>query len=287
MRFRVLISLFWLALLDGRPASAQRSDRVPPVAADSIAVMMAAVHHDLLPLDTARALWVQALRADSGTSRADEAFLHPDSTIAVILRDLSPTTKRALRLIGFSPTSPLFKPLRTAFAAHGVWVTIGEGEADPGISDSTMRSAARRYLTPPMQALLDLRMTEQLDPIGGDGAIGVPLDVVGRRLAAADRIHATWPTFAGSGQLEWRRRFYLFALLGGWDNSRAFNQDGAIKPTARTALGHFVEAHPTTESGRLIASVLQMSASNGWHSTARIDSLVAAVWSGCHGPDRC
>jgi hypothetical protein len=240
--------------------------------------MRAVLDRELAPFDSARARLVLALRADSGTARADSIFLRFDSTTNRALLHVSPTAQRALGLIGFWPGDSLVERLHQTFLSHGIWMHIDEGEADPVASDSTARSAVGRFLTAPMRAWLDILVTEQLVPTGGDGAIGISLDELGRRIDATDRLRATVPRFAASDALNWRRKFYLGAFLFGWDNTPAFSRsDGALLPNFRTSLERFAGTHPMTESRKLVAAYLRLLRESKWRRTARVDSLVHAT----------
>lgn len=260
------------------PAAAQTPAPVPSAAPDSIADMRAALDSELAKFDTARARLVVVLRADSGTARADSVFVLFDSTSRRALYDLSPTAKRALNLLGGGPETGSLKPLQDAFLAHGIWLRFSEGEADESVSDSLLRAVAGRFLTQPMRAWLDIKTREQSEPTGGDAAIDIPLDEIGRRLAATDRVRAMAVHFAASKDLDWQRSFYLNAFLAGWDNTPAF-RDGVMVPAMRASLERFAAAYPTTESGKLVGSYLRLLREAGWRRTPSVRAFLRSAIS--------
>jgi hypothetical protein len=241
---------------------------------ESISAMARALRRELMPMLAVRSQMLAAVRADSGTSRADVAFLRLDSAGADTLRAHVPNLKSALDLIALWPDATVLMPLRQSFGSYGVWLEVAEAEADPVMSDSTSRTTVGRFLTRPMRALLDIRVREQLEPIGGDGEITVPLDEIGRRLAETDRVRAMAKEFAGSTELEQRRRAYLIALLAGWPNSPAFGDDGVIEAAARSSLERFHAAHSRTESGRIVGRYLALLRSANWRRTAAVDVFI-------------
>jgi hypothetical protein len=80
--------------------------------------------------------------------------------------------------------------------------------------------------------------------------------------------------FAGSTELEQRRRAYLIALLAGWPNSPAFGDDGVIEAAARSSLERFHAAHSRTESGRIVGRYLALLRSANWRRTAAVDVFI-------------
>jgi hypothetical protein len=240
---------------------------------ESVSAMVRAVRRELAPLTGVRSQMLATVRADSGTSRADEAFLRFDAAGADTLRAHVPNLKVALDPIALWPDSSVLAPRRKTFTSYGVWLEIAEAEADPMMSDSASRASVGRFLTRPMRALLDIRVKEQLAPIGGDGAIGVPLDEIGRRIAAADHVRAMATNFAGSEELERRRGGYLNAFLGGWENS-PFGDDGILVADVRSSLERLHAAHPRTDSGRIVGQYLALLRSTNWRRTAAVDAFI-------------
>jgi hypothetical protein len=240
---------------------------------ESVLAMVRAVRRELAPMTAVRSQMLAAVRADSGTSRADEAFLRFDAAGADTLRAHLRNLKFALDPIALWPDSSALAPLRKTFASYGVWLEIAEADANPVMSESASRAGVGRFLTRPMRALLDIRVKEQLEPIGGDGAIGVPLDEIGRRIAATDRVRAMSTTFAGSEELERRRGAYLNAFLGGWEIG-PFGDDGVLVADVRSSLERFQAAHPRTDSGRIVGQYLALLRSTNWRRTAAVDAFV-------------
>jgi hypothetical protein len=240
---------------------------------ESVSAMVRAVSRELTPMIGVRSQMLAAVRADSGTSRADEAFLRLDAAGADTLRAHLPNLKVALDPIALWPDSSALAPLRRTFTSYGVCLEIAEADANPVMSDSASRASVGRFLTRPMRALLDIRVKEQLEPIGGDGAIGVPLDEIGRRIAATDRVHAMATKFAGSAELERRRGAYLNAFLGGWEDS-PFADDGVLVASARSSLERFHGAHSRTDSGRIVGQYLALLRSTHWRRTPAVDAFI-------------
>jgi len=241
---------------------------------ESVSAMGRALRRELAPMAGVRSRMLAAVRADSGTPRADLAFLRADAAGADALRARLPKMKFALDLIGLWPDASVLSPLRRTFASDGVWLEIGEGEADPVMSDSASRGTVGRFLTRPMRALLDIRVKEQLEPIGGDGEISVPLDEIGRRIAATDLVRAMATQFAGSEELERRRRVYLNAFLDGWPNSPAFGDDGVLGADVRSSLERFHATYSRTDSGRIVGEYLALLRAANWRRTAAVDALI-------------
>jgi hypothetical protein len=240
---------------------------------ESVSAKVRALRRELAPMTAVRSQMLAAVRADSGTPRADAAFLRFDAAGADTLRAHLPNLKFALDPIALWPDSSVLAPLRRTFTSYGVWLEIAEADANPVMSDSASRASVGRFLTRPMRALLDIRVKEQLEPIGGDGSIGVPLDEIGRRIAATDRVRAMATTFAGSEELERRRGAYLNAFLGGWEDS-PFGDDGVLIADVRSRLERFHAAHSRTDSGRIVGQYLALLRSTNWRRTAAVDAFI-------------
>ena len=259
-------------------AGAQKPDVAPRVTPESVTALNAALNRDLAPFNAARARLVATLRADSGTGRADSVFMRYQSATERSLRKLPPSARRALRLIQYWDTAQVLEPLRDTFLSNGIRLDPGEGDVEPTVSDSVARTAVGRFLTPRMRAWLDLLVADQLQPMGDDGEIVITLEELGRRLDATDRIRAMGLRFAASDALDREHKAYLGALLAGTDNTPAFSHpDSVMVPAFRTSLEQFRAAHPTTESGRLVAQYLRLLNAAGWRKTPPIDSVLHAA----------
>jgi len=245
-----------------------------PIKPESVSAMARALSRELATMTEVRSRMLAAVRADSGTSRADAAFLRLDAAGADTLRARLPNLRFALDPIGLWPDASVLVPLRQTFTSYGVWLEIGEAEANPVMSDSASRAGVGRFLSRPMRALLDIRVKEQLESMGGDGEIGVPLDEIGRRIAATDRVRAMAAEFAGSEELERRRRAYMNAFLNGWENSPAFGDNGVLVADVRSSLERFHAAYPGTDSGRIVGEYLALLRAAHWRRTAAVDAFI-------------
>ena len=245
----------------------------PRLTTAAIPGMVALVHRELASIDGLRVRTRIAVRADSGRPRADSVFARLDSVAADTIAEHLAALARALDPIGLWPDTSLLKPVREAFASHGIWLEIGEGVATPTMNDSMSRARFGSFLTRPMRELLDIRSLEQRYPIGGDGEIIVPLDEIGRRLARTDRVLAMG-RFAGSDQLASMRATYLSAYLEGQSNSPAFTDDGILTSEVRASLERFRDTHPSTESGRIVGRYLTLLRSAKWHRTKIVVAFV-------------
>jgi len=248
---------------------------------DSLGRVRALMLRETAPLDSRLRELPRLLRPDSGTVRADSSFEQwkkgYDALVDSIGRRfqtemiqclIDPGGATAQRLGGCANRA-VADSLRSLLEHHGVLAYDGEGDMYYSASAVTLRQQAGRFLTRPLQELVELWAVEDRIPVGGDASLSVSWDELTRRLAIADRLVTNRHPVAFGADLRHHLVVYLGALMGNWDNTSGFSLTPpyAFSDDFRLRLQHYAAQYPATRGGGIVKDYLQLLAANGWRRT--------------------
>ena len=286
------------------------AESVPPAAAPANAPSTAArvrppdqfpgslfadVERAVAPVQARLREMVLALRADSGTMRADSAFVrYRDSLVADLravnrmsndrdLEDLfhlawmpQPQQAAYLRSHGL-PSDTVARAIADSLVvflgSRSVWTYLGEGGPYFAISEQALSGSAGRFLSPAGREYLAFELLEQSRPSAADASLVIPWDEFGDRLAMADRFAAAHPASPFDADMRQARDRYLRLFLRG---SASF--DGRVPELtaqARANIEHFLAKYGSTPAGAVVRGYRDALAVQGYRGGKTLDEYLA------------
>jgi hypothetical protein len=284
-----------LALLVCVSATKAGGQATPPQP-DSLRVIIARLGTALTGVDAFADSMVIALRADSGTARADSSYFR----LRDALQDRIDAAARVFNTMDFKVAvwpngmagvrslQPVVSPpgqltpdpidadsVVSYLASHVVQAHVEEGDAYMSVHIGRLITRVGPFLTGAMRRYVELIRREQEQPCCGDAAIMISWDDLGDRAAAFDRFVVDHPNAAASAEASTKRRQYLGLLLTGSENTPAFSwKTKEMKPEVRASLARYAAKYQQLPSGRTMADYLALLKASGYRRTAAVTRFI-------------
>jgi hypothetical protein len=228
-----------------------------------------------------------ALRRDSGSVRADSAFLRLRTSFVEAVRTAAKTFDDSAFQILVWPEGargwqranyqrrlglPL-DPIDNATAdsvigflkARGIWAARGEGRTYFSVSEPALLTSLGRFLTPPMQEYLGLLALEQANPTGADASLLISWDELAERVARTDRFPALYPDAVARDLVRVQHLGYLRWYLRGADNTEVFRRGTReLEAHVRENYERYAATHGSMPSGQLVRAYLEVLRANNY-----------------------
>ncbi len=260
------------------PPAALQIDRDPVT--DSL-MASGSLEARLQPLAASLDSVIVVLRADSGTARADSAFVRfaaafGRSVLQVVRTFDGPEFQRIMYTHlayltygpnGVSPASNAAQvdSLIAVFRGYAIRSYPAEGTAYFAPDTDVLRGRMGVFLTSPMREYLRLAVLEETHPLGGDASIVISWDELSDRLAAVDRLLMDHPDVAARREASDRYRSYLGLYLAGGDNTPTFAHGSRVlQPAVRRSYDRYVTQHGSTRSAQVVRDYRALLQTTGY-----------------------
>jgi len=279
----------------GGPATSSHVARV-----DSLASLLRQLDPKIAPVEATIDSMVGVLRVDSGTTRADSAFLRARKTLEDLVWGMRVYEDSAFQNTAYPHRRTLFRALPTArelaiadslarrLNERGIWVYLAEGDAYVAVSEPTLFRRLGRFLTEPMREYQRILMDEQAWPTADDASLMISWDKLGERLASTDRFLAAHPGAVARDGVKGLYDRYLSLYLLGTDNTKAFDRrTRVLEFDVHRSYERYVVDHGSTTSGKVVRDYLDLLRRNQFRygDHARKYLLSNTGWSvGALGP---
>lgn len=265
------------------PVQGQKSVSAKP-ATDSLGRVIVTVEARLAPLSAFRDSIVRVLRPDSGTKRADSAFLglreQYNRLVASTWKSVDGTVFHRPAGAAYGRGDARDNPDSATVAsdvvtsrtlrANGIVLNEDEGDFEPS-GDSLLAATARRFVTPLMREFLRFVTLEETNRCCGDAAVGISWNDFSDRLAKLDRVLAGYPDFPRGDTLAILDRRYLGIYLTGTDNTPAFrSRNKPLDPSLRASFRRYVATYPDLPSAKIVADYLTLLKETGYRLSPRV-----------------
>ena len=242
-----------------------------------------------------------ALRADSGTSRADSTYWlfrtllsslvdsaerrFGNDTFAVLVAPHGSAASQRRRQLGalrvhVGPRDEqMAARVRGHLAARGVRVRMSEGDVYLFADDSTLFMRHQRFLTVAGREAARFHVIEQRAPVADDGSIPIPMDSLGERLARAESFGPRHPTHVAAADVAQLHKAYLRFFITGNDNTAWFDhRSRALRPEALQTYRRFLARHPNAAASREVRMLLSLLAKPTFRMTPAAEAYMRTFW---------
>ncbi len=255
-----------------------------PAQTDSLTTLLARLESTLAPLVARRDAKATELRRDSGTARADSAFLRFRASLVGSVRaamqafnDSSlqffvwPEYYRHLRAPADSIDHERADSVIRYLRSRGIWTWLGELGAHFRMSERVLLTSWGPFLTQPTQEYLRLLALKQTRPTGADGSFMISWDELADRVASTDRFLAMYPDALVRDSVGARQLNYLRWYVLGSSTSNVFRR-GSRTPAreVRSSYERYAALHGSIATGQLIREYLDVLRANDYRYNARV-----------------
>lgn len=264
---------------------------------DSLALLLRKLEPKVAPVTATIDSMVGVLRVDSGTIRADSAFMRARNTLEQLVRKIRTYDDSAFQGIAFpvgprrgrEPPAPRDLARRDSLErnleARGIWVYRAEGDAYLAVSESTLFRRLGRFLTEAMQQYQRILIEEQASPTGEDASLMISWDDLGGRLARTDRFLTTYPDAAARDEVKSLYDAYLRWYMLASDNTRTFDRRTRVLDLeVHRSYERYASDHASTQSGRIIRGYLEVLRRNGFRYGDAVRKYILATTDWSHVP---
>jgi hypothetical protein len=280
----------------GDPASGADSSVATPVVPaaataaaplDSIGRLFAYLDARIRPLVASRDSALAAIRADSGTGRADSSFalfrgqfaLRAESVGTAIYQN-QPLQHWIWRVSAEGWTdldSASADSLRRFLAARGLRAEFSEGSAYASENTAAMGPLFERYLSPAMRDFLAIRRAEEAEGYSEDAGLRISWDQLAERIVRWERFLDANPGFLLVDEGRFWYGSYLAVYLTGMDNSRVFESPReTLDPRVRASYERFLTRHAESGTAQLVRGYLDVLGRNGWRAEPDVAAFLKA-----------
>lgn len=230
----------------------------------------------------------EILRQSFGTAQEPE---HVDEAIALFLEfykaritrqnELLPKNSAYLEIIGFNhDVVPQYtQETQSQFdrwKANGMRIAFAEGEPYLEEVPDYLRQQFSRIASPAMTKYLVQRARELKKPVASDGGLTVTPMTLAKWCIFRDQLLKEFPNFRLKSELNGNYRSYLSFLMGGLDNTPAFDfESDSLLPDFREALTWVRSTHPNTPTGGHVIGYWQVLQRAGFRRTEVTEQFVA------------
>lgn len=255
--------------------SASHEGSLPMLTPEMVSPWFARIDARLQPLVRRRDSVIVMLRQDSGTTSADSLFIAfrdgYASAIDSIGRetwDDAPFQNWLISSTAASDSAERF------FDARGFALTLSEGSTYPIEHTGVLVATVRPFLTSALRDFLALREHDEAQGFSEDGALLIPWDSVGERVAAWERLLHAYPVFVARQEAQGWYDLYLSTYFLGMDHSPVFEK--TLMPDLHTSYQRFLLLHGNTRAGRLVRTYLDILRSTGFRNGPPVAAFLLA-----------
>lgn len=292
------------AMVPGEARAAPADTPQVAPAGDSLTRVLLELEPQVAPVMKAIQRARMDLRADSGSVKADSAFVEffreLDATVREVVQAFDTPAFQALlwpegagaQLLrredpGRGAPTPrdwaMADSVITFLVTRGVWPRRAEVSIVFAVNEAILLERWGPYLTPAVQEFLRQRVHEQVHPVADDAALMIPpSDLAERALWAEHFLEA----HAGSivhdivaSRFDW----YLAVYIGGLPNTRPFDtRTGVMHPAWRRSFETIASEHGDSAVGRAVSEYLALLERSGFTRSAETDAFLERMWDGVH-----
>lgn len=238
---------------------------------------------------------VLALRADSGTVRADSVLERFRSALDNDLRAVNQVTRdhdledlfhltwinetmqaKYLRSHGI-PNETVARAIADSIerflAARSIQTEDGEGGPSFTVAEQALSRSVGRFLSPAAREYLELSLLEQSRPTSDDGYLKISWNEFGDRLAMMDHFVSTYPTSPFAADLRGSRDNGLRLYLRGSEGFDSSVPD--LTPEAKANMEYFLAKYGSTPAGAVVRGYRDALAARGYRGGKTLDEYLA------------
>jgi hypothetical protein len=240
---------------------------------------------------------VVALRADSGTARADSDYVRFDGAFADDLRagdrmatdpefetlfDLSPTPDTALadflKRHGIPSNAAglaIADSIKRLLTSRSIYIGVSEGEPYLAMSEKSISKSVGRFLSPAAREYIAMSLAEQSQPTADDAYLKISWDEFGDRIALVARFVSSYPTSMFTTGLRGRRDNDLRLYLRGSEGFDAPVPD--VTPEAKANIEYYLAKYGSTPAGAIVRGYRDVLAAQGFRGGKTLDEYLAKL----------
>ena len=231
---------------------------------DAIGVILKQLKSQFPAFEQRTSRTIKQMRSVASTSAADAAFLSFRRDQMARADTFTKQLAEVPAVERVESNEVATSSLRAALQLQGYDLLFDEGTPFVDESMDYLLTTYGGLVTSGMREYLNLRRSEQHAGFSSDAGLTISWDALAERVANWERFLATYPSFVGKDDASWWYQIYLRTYLTGLDNSRVFEDDGALVPHVRRSYDLFLANHSDSKSGRLLEEYLNVLKQNGY-----------------------